>query len=172
MAELPEENICEESVFTSIYQKCSKDLYQYLYYRYGETIDPTDKTQESFIKLWEQCAKLTVATARAYLFKIAKNLTLNELKHNKVVLRHREQGQKNYTHENPEFLFEEKEYSKKFQQALAELTEEQRVAFMMNRVEGKKHQEIAEMLGVSRKVVEYRIYSAFDQLKKVIEGFS
>ncbi|MGB5428168.1 RNA polymerase sigma factor, partial [Eudoraea sp.] len=51
------------------------------------------------------------------------------------------------------------------------LSGEQRVAFMLNKVEGKKHEEIAEMLGITRKVVEYRIYTAFNILKKDLEGF-
>ena len=51
------------------------------------------------------------------------------------------------------------------------VTEEQRVAFLLNKVEGKKHAEIAELLGVTRKVVEYRIYSAFNILKKELEAF-
>ena len=172
MAKPLDDNICEEHIFSRIYQKCAKDLYQYLYYRYGEKTDPSDKTQEAFVKLWEHCAKVTLSSARSYLFKIANNLTLNELKHQKVVLRHQKQITKNYTNESPDFLMEEEEYARTFQEALANLTEEQRVAFMLNRVEGKKHQEIADMLGISRKVVEYRIYSAFTQLKKVLEGFS
>ena len=54
---------------------------------------------------------------------------------------------------------------------LGNLNEEQRVAFLLNKVEGKKHSEIAELLGVTQKVVEYRIYSAFNILKKEFEGF-
>ena len=162
------ENVCQEQIFSRIYQKYAKDLYRYLYYRYGESLNPADKAQEAFVKLWEHCAKVTIETAKSYLFKIANNLTLNEIKHQKVVLRYQQQNPKTSTVETPEFLMQEEEYKKRFQQAISNLSEEQRVAFMLNRVEGKKHQEIAEMLGVSRKVVEYRIYSAFTQLKKVL----
>ena len=66
---------------------------------------------------------------------------------------------------------EQDQYYQKYQQALANLSEEQRTAFMLSKVEKKKHKEIAEMLGVTQKVVEYRIYSAFDQLKKELENF-
>jgi RNA polymerase sigma-70 factor (ECF subfamily) len=41
---------------------------------------------------------------------------------------------------------------------------------MLNRVEGKKHKEIAELLGISRKAVEKRIYSALKQLRQDIDG--
>ena len=96
---------------------------------------------------------------------------LNEVKHQKVVLNYQSESPKEYDNENPEFLLEKEQYYKKYQQALAKLSEEQRTAFMLNKVEGKKHEEIAQLLGVTRKVVEYRIYSAFDQLKKELENF-
>ena len=58
-----------------------------------------------------------------------------------------------------------------YQKVLGKLSEEQRVAFLLNKAEGKKHQEIADELGVTKKVVEYRIYSAFKQIKEELEGF-
>jgi RNA polymerase sigma-70 factor (ECF subfamily) len=96
---------------------------------------------------------------------------LNEIKHQKVVLRYQKESPKTYTSENPEFLMEKDEYLKKYQSVLGGLTEAQRVAFLLNKVEGKKHEEIATMLGLTRKVVEYRIYSAFKALKEGLEGF-
>ncbi len=52
---------------------------------------------------------------------------------------------------------------------MEELTEEQRVTFLLNRIEGKKHKEIAEMLGISQKAVEKRIYTAFKIIKEKVE---
>jgi RNA polymerase sigma-70 factor (ECF subfamily) len=66
---------------------------------------------------------------------------------------------------------EKEQYLQSYQKALSKLTEEQRVAFTLSKIEGKKQQEIADMLGVTKKVVEYRIYSAFKILKDEIKGF-
>ena len=76
-----------------------------------------------------------------------------------------------HTNENPEFLMQESEYNDKLQKALANLTEPQRVAFMMNRVEGKRFKEIAELLDISTKAVEKRIYGALEKLRKDIYRF-
>ena len=165
------EDICDESLFARIYNKYAQSLHDFLYYKYGEKLNPGDKAQDAFAKLWENCKKVTVEKAKSFLYTVANNLMLNEVKHQKVVLRYQSESPKSYTHENPEFLLEKEEYYKKYQQALSNLSEEQRVAFMLNKVEGKKHEEIAQLLGVTRKVVEYRIYSAFDQLKKELENF-
>ena len=64
---------------------------------------------------------------------------------------------------------EEQQFMQRFEKALNALPEGQRIAFMLNRVEGKKHQEIAEMLGISRKAVEKRIYTALDKLREEIK---
>lgn len=165
------EDICDQNVFSSIYNKYAKELHDYLYYKFGDRLNPNDKAQEAFVKLWENCKKVRPSSARAYLYKVANNMMLNEIKHQKVVLRYQQEKPKAHTNEDPEFLMEEEEYLKKYEAALSNLTEEQRVAFLLNKVEGKKHGEIAEMLGVTRKVVEYRIYSAFDALKSALEGF-
>ncbi len=165
------ENICEERVFERIYNKYSKDLHDFLYYKYGEQFNPNDKVQDAFIKLWDNCKKVTLSKAKSFLFTVASNMVLNDIKHQKVVFRHQQTKPKHYTNETPEFILEKEQFLHKYESVLANLKEEQRVAFLLNKVEGKKHSEIAEMLGVTKKVVEYRIYCAFTILKNELEGF-
>ncbi len=109
--------------------------------------------------------------AKSYLFTIANNLTLNAYAHQKVVLRYREKKQKTHTDESPQFVLEEKEYMIRLQNAIANLTEAQRVAFLLNRIDGKRHKEIAELLGISTKAVEKRIYGAVKKIKEEITEF-
>lgn len=163
-------NICNEQIFAKIYEKYSASLFQFIYYKYGEKVDPEDKVQEAFVKLWQNCEDTPPEKAKSFLFTIANNLTLNEIKHQKVVLKFQETKPKTDTKESPQFILEEKEYLKKLENALANLPEGQREAFMLNRVEGKRHQEIADLLGISRKAVEKRIYSALETLRKEIDG--
>jgi RNA polymerase sigma-70 factor (ECF subfamily) len=165
------ENVCDEIIFKGLYNKYAAELHDYLYYKYGEQCNPKDKAQDAFIKLWENCKKVLLTTARGFLYKVASNMVLNDIKHQKVVLRYQQEKPQAHTIENPEFLMEKEQYFKMYQQALAKLSEDQRVAFMLNKVEGKKHEEIAQLIGVTRKVVEYRIYSAFSILKTELENF-
>ncbi len=165
------ENICKENVFSDIYQKYSKDLYTYLYFKFGNQVEINDKIQEAFIKLWNNCKKVAPNKARAFLFKISKNMILNEIKHQNVVLKYQQIKPMGHTNENPEFLLEEKQFLQRYQLALSKLTEEQRVAFLLNKVKGKKPLEIAEMLGVTRRVIENRIFVAYKKLRKEIKEF-
>lgn len=162
--------ICDEKVFSSVYEEYADDLHNYLYYKYGERFNPSDKVQEAFVKLWNNCKEVTTEKAKGFVFMVAKNMMLNEIKHQKVVLNYEKtKPTKDYTNENPEFLLEKEQFNLKFQHVLAKLTEEQRTAFLLSKVEGKKHKEIAEMLGITQKVVEYRIYSAFKIIREYIK---
>jgi RNA polymerase sigma-70 factor (ECF subfamily) len=163
-------HVCEEQLFSKIFRTNSNDLFNFLRYKYGEGLSPRDKVQEAFVTLWNNCKKVPPEKAKSFLFTTANNLMLNEIKHQKVVLKHREVKPKGHTNENPEFLMEESEFMQKYEAALAKLSEAQRVAFLLNKAEGKRHKEIAEMLGISRKAVEKRIYGALTKLRKDIDG--
>jgi len=162
-------SVCDEQIYSSIYNDYSNDLHNYLYYKYGDQFNPNDTVQDAFVKLWNNCKEVTLEKAKGYVFMIAKNMILNNIKHQKVVLKHQQVKPKYYTNENPEFLLEKEQFLQKYQRALSKLTEEQRVVFLLNKTEGKKHQEIADLLDITKKVVEYRIYSAFKIIKAEIK---
>ena len=162
-------NTCNSNVFSELFKKHSKNLHDFLYYKFGEQYNPKDKVQDAFIKLWDNCAKVPPEKAKSFLFTTANNLTLNAVAHKKVVLKFEKRPQKNSTNLSPEFLLEEKQYNEKLQKALTNLTEAQRVAFLMNRAEGKRFKEIAAILDISVKAVEKRIYGALKKLRQDID---
>lgn len=162
------QHICEESLFRRVFQAHSKDLYNFLYYKYGADNHPEDLMQEAFAKLWDNCKRVSADKARAFLFTVANNQMLNELARKKTVLNYQKEEQITLTNQSPHYILEENEYMNRLQKAIEELSEEQRVAFLLNRVEGKKHREIAEILGISQKAVEKRIYNALENLQQKI----
>lgn len=163
------EDVCKEAIFAQIYNKWAEQLHNFLYYKYGHQINPEDKVQEAFMKLWQNCKEVPIDKAKSFLFTVGNNLTLNAIKHQKVVLKYQQEKPKSHTNETPEFLMQEDQFLKKLQNALEKLPEGQRTAFMMNRVEGMRHKEIAEILGISQKAVEKRIYTALEKLREDIE---
>ena len=73
-----------------------------------------------------------------------------------------------YKPETPEFIIEEKEFDLKLQSVIQKLKPEQRVVFLLHRVEKKKYKEIAEELEISIKTVEKRIHDALLFLRSEI----
>lgn len=163
------QNICDKLRFSKLYNKYAQSLSNILLYKYGDLLNPADKVQEAFIKLWENCAKIKPETAKSYLYTAANNMMLNEVKHQKVIFKHQEVKPKDYTNETPEFVLRKKEFLGRFELVLSKLKEEERAAFLLNKVDGKTHKEVAEILGITKKVAEHRIYAAFNKLKKELE---
>jgi len=162
------QNICDKIYFSKVYELYAQTLTTILIYKYGDLLNPGDKVQEAFIKLWENCAKVAPEAAKTYLYTTAKNMMLNEVKHHKVVLKYQEVKPLDYTNETPEFVLRKKEFLVRFERALAALPDDERVAFLLSKVDGKTHKDIAALLGVTKKVVEHRIYAALKTLKMQI----
>lgn len=168
---MPEENLCNEKVFNGFYMKHSRDLYNFMYYRSGDDAQASDYMQEAFIKIFENCGKIDFSKAKSYLFTTANNLFLNVVKHRKVKLEYAQNNPSvEATKEDPQFLLQEKEYMAQLQEAISNLTPPQREVFLLNRIDGKKYREIAEMLNISEKAVEKRMMGALKKLRATIEN--
>lgn len=163
-------NTCDEIIFSKFFKSHVKALRNFLYYKFGNKNQAEDVAQEAFIKLWQNCASVPIEKAKSYIYTIANNSTLNEIAHQKVVLKY----EKNFTgvdrtNESPEYLLEEKQFQSKLLKAIENLNEKQRVAFLMHRIDKKKYSEIAEALDISVKAVEKRIHLALLNLRKEID---
>jgi RNA polymerase sigma-70 factor (ECF subfamily) len=169
MKKTKEEDICNEDVYQNIYFKHSQELFKFYSYKYPHIRGMEDIIQDSFIKLWNYCAKIEINKARAFLYKVVNNAVLNDIKHLKVVRKYEQEPTISSNNITPTHVLEEKEFHNRLQYAIDHLSESQRVAFLMNRIDGKKHQEIADELGISKKAVEKRIYGALTQLRKTIK---
>ena len=163
-------NVCEEHIFSSIFKDNSKTVFNYIYYKFGNEEKAHDAVQEAFVKLWENCAKVTPEKAKSYLYTVANNLYLNVIKAEKVRLKYADQYSNSINQESPEYVLEEKQFQKKLDDALNSLPENQRTTFLLNRIDGKKYSEIAEMEGVSVKAIEKRMHLALKTLREKIEG--
>ncbi|MGD1945734.1 MAG: RNA polymerase sigma factor [Croceivirga sp.] len=163
-------NVCEEHIFSSIFKTNSKTVFNYIYYKFGNEEKANDAVQEAFVKLWENCAKVPSEKAKSYLYTVANNLYLNVLKAEKVRLKYADQHSKSIDKESPEYILEEKQFQKKLETALNALPENQRTTFLLNRIDGKKYSEIAEMEEVSVKAIEKRMHLALKSLRVKIDG--
>lgn len=168
----PSKGICDENIFSKFFKDNVKSIRNYLYFKYGNEEQSNDMAQEAFIKLWENCADVPPEKAKSFLYTVANNATLNQIAHQKVVLNYSKNNSLNdRTNINPEFILEEDQFKIKLEKAISNLTEGQRTAFLLNRIEGKKYAEIAIMLDISVKAVEKRIHGALLSLRTNIEQF-
>ena len=161
------ESLCEEKIYSSFFNNHSKALYNYIYYKCGKANLAQDIVQEAFLKIWQNCSTILMETAKAYVYKTAGNLLLNQFKHDQVVLKFEQKKSQGQSQESPEFLLEQKEFKIRLEQAISNLPEKQRVVFLMSRIDKKTYKEIASILGISKQAVEKRMYNALDSLRKI-----
>lgn len=168
---LSDKSVCQDHIYKKIYNDNASNLHHYIYYKCGNSDKAADIVQEAFIKLWHNCAKVPVEKATSFLYKVTNNLFLNDVAHEKVKLKYQEEKKhiatstdNDFTEENPDEVF-----MKQLEGAIQNLSEAQREAFLMNRIEGKKYAEIAEILGISVKAVEKRIGKALQSLRNQLK---
>lgn len=160
-------SVCQEEVFRSVFSAYSESLINFIYYKSGDYSGAEDLMQDAFAKLWKDCAKVTVEKAKSFLYTITNNAFLNQVKHKKIVLKFEKRGHSQLNQESPQYLLEEAEFKAKLEKAIATLPEDQRVVFLMNRIDKMKYREIAEHLGLSIKAIEKRMHKALVELRKV-----
>ena len=156
-----------EKTFNKVYQEWVQPLYKYAFYQTKDKQSAEDLVQEAFTKYWHKMANINEGKEKSYLYKSIRNLWLNKIEHQKVVMKFETASKRSSQVHSPEFLLEMKEFRAKLHLAISNLSDGQREVFLMNRIDGLKYREIAERLEISQKAVEKRMSQALLQLRKI-----
>ncbi|MCA1764034.1 MAG: RNA polymerase sigma factor [Cryomorphaceae bacterium] len=150
------------------------DLYytsirNFLYFKTSQAEFSEDIAQDAFVKLWETRRKIDKTSIKAYLYTIANNLAINQLKRNQLKYKFLNLQTERRDDMSPEYLLEMQEFDEKLQNTLAKIPDGAREVFLMNRIEGLKYHEIADRLGLSMKAVEKRMSRALAIIREEIK---
>lgn len=151
--------------FDRIFLDWYSQLRNYIYYKSGDMQVAEDIVQDTFLKIWERKESIRYVTVKPLLYKIAGNLFLNRVDHQKVLLKFESDHYINEYSDPPDFELEMKEFDEQLQKSLSLMDEKNRVVFLMNRIDDLTYREIAGNLGLSEKAVEKRMGKAISFLK-------
>ncbi len=160
--------VCKHEIFKKLYFIYAKDLKSFLIFKFQNPQQAEDITQDAFIKLWENCKKVSFTKAKSFLYTVANNAFLNIKKHEQVKLNHQKTITKITTNESPEYVLIEKEFYQKLKTVIYNLPKKQKEVFLMNRIDKLKYREIALKLNISVKAVEKRMHLALKVVRKEI----
>ena len=148
--------------FNSLYKRYAPDVYRFALYLSGERGDAEDITSETFVRAWTAPEPIEMATAKGYLFTIARNLFLQGLrrKSRHVALDVVPEGVLRERGASPYVQAEGKEELQSVLAQLQGLPEVSRAALLMRALDGMAYEEIARALGISLASVKVKIHRA------------
>lgn len=151
--------------FEQVFDLYYEPIRNFLYYKCSDAELSEDVAQDAFVKLWETRDRLDKSSLKAYLYTIAGNLLINQLKRNQLKYKFLNLQSDQSDKQAPDYLIEMKEFDQKLQDALAKIPDGAREVFLMNRIDDLKYHEIAERLGLGVKAVEKRMSKALAILR-------
>lgn len=164
-----------EKAFNLYYERVV--IYVYRYCRDWSAAE--NLAQDTYITFWENLSKVDQnRTPLPYLLLVAKNKTINYLNREIIRTKHKTQLQKQELLVSARALecstmtevhFREIELI--VNKSMSLMPGKTKEFFQMSRYECKKNEEIAEIMGVSVKTVEYRIMSALRILRKNLKDY-
>ncbi|MGD0341263.1 MAG: sigma-70 family RNA polymerase sigma factor [Bacteroidales bacterium] len=155
--------------FDQIFLEWYYPLRNSMYYKTGNMQAAEDLVQDTFLKIWERKETINPETVKSFMYKIANNLFLNKVEHEKVSFRFVTEYSGSDLSNSPDFELEMKDFDRRLQNSLADLDEKSRSVFLMNRIDELTYAQIADNLGLSVKAVEKRISKAIAFLKERLD---
>ncbi len=164
-------SLCEDRTYQEVHQTHAKSLQNFLFYKCGDLEQAKDFAQEAFIRLWNNCSKVTFEKVKSYLFTIGNRLFLDNYDHQKVVLKfeYRQNRSEAQLETNPEFIYQHDEFKERLEVAVSSLPEKQRSVFLLSRIDKMKNKEIAVTLDISVKMVEKHISNSLKNLRDQLD---
>jgi len=162
-----ENNDVEKLAFSRLYAQHFKTFTLLALQYVKDVIVAENIVQDAFLKFWEAPFTLDNPDAiKSYFGKIIINNSLNHLKREKSLQRHHDQIGKSITEQDVYEKLYESELMIRIHREVAQLPAQCRKVFTMNRFDGLKYREIAELLNISERTVENHIAYALKALRK------
>lgn len=131
-----------------------------------------DIVQNIFLRLWQQRKDLQIhSSLRSYLITQVQNMSLNQLRHNRVKARYESELHETILSLSPEEHMLYSELNTAFDSTLSQMDPVLRETLLLSRDEKLKYPEIANRLDISVRTVEDRISKAMKFLRNNLRDF-
>lgn len=168
--------IDNQTAFKIVYDRYKVMVYTVALHYLQNTEDAEEITQDVFVQLYHSLDKFkNNSSAKTWIYRITINKCLDFIKHKNSKKRFFIFGQKSNNEfeiqnssnfEHPGILLEQKENSKILFSVINELSENQKTAFILSKLDGMSNPEISEIMQLSISSVESLIFRAKATLKE------
>lgn len=174
----------EESLLLQALKRGDKKSFEQFFHRYYPLLcayarrfvnmsDAEEVVQDVFATFWEKRESLLVnSSLNAYLFRMVYHRILNKLAKEDAMQR----ADERFCQDMNDLLYDEEPFSleelqQRISDALDALPPTYREAFMLYRLQGMECKQIAAQLGVSDKLVYYRVQQAVKLLEQDLKDY-
>lgn len=162
-----------ERLLRQLSERYRLPLTAYFARRVGSRSEAEDLTQEVFLRMVRRIELENVENVEAFVFRTAVNLLRDRSRRDKSQTERKTEFANLHPDVDdlsPERVFDSRQSLNHVIAVLEELDERTRDAFILHRLEGMKHAQIAELLGVSVSSVEKYIIKALSLLTQRSAG--
>jgi RNA polymerase sigma-70 factor (ECF subfamily) len=164
----------DQAALAELIRRHQNRLYQVAYRLLRDPLEAEDALQEVFLKVVEHAHRFQPqASVRAWLHRITANHCLNLLRrrHPQESLDQDDAPALASAGATPLEALEERDLSRRLEQLLAALPENQRRALVLKRFAGLSYQEIGEEMDLSPQAVDGLLKRARQFLKKALQDY-
>lgn len=152
--------------FLKAYDEYADAIFRHIYFRLFDRTKAEDIMQDTFCKTWEYISsrETEIENIRAFLYRVANNLIVDEFRKKKVVSLDEleEQGFTISESQKESNTFE----IKAFQKALDSLEKKHQSVIIMRFIDELSLEEISSVLGKSQNTISVRIHRAMTKLRE------
>ena len=161
----------DRSAFEGLFRRHRDRMVAYAGRYVRERAKAEELAQEIFVKVYTTKSYEAQGTFTSWLYRVATNVCLNEVRrpeHRQKFTEYEEQAEQ----ATPESALIEKELGVRLEVALDALPDKQRAAFIMARMDGLRHDEIAAVLSTTVPAVKSLIHRALLSLRRAASSSS
>ncbi len=160
-------SICKEDIFKKLFESCQPSVQRFLRSKGLSLEASADLAQDAFVRLWNNCKKVSEDKALSYLFTVANNLIIDSARRDKTKQKYLSGLKINHENMDPEYQLRMVDFKSKLESTIESMTNGSREVFLMSRFNDMSYKEIAAALDLSVKAVEKRMSIA---LKHLVEN--
>lgn len=163
----------DQNAFQEIYQRYWYKLFQVARRKVLFDEDAEEIVQDIFVDLWERREQLLINDLSKFLFKAVKYQLLDYLK--AQIVRQSYQNSNQLFNQDTDTQTEEQLALKDLNEAILtgidHLPSKTQEIFRLNRLEGKSAKEIAALLQIPERTIEYHITQALRTMRSYLKDF-
>lgn len=163
----------DEGAFAEIFSRYDRRIYRFILKMVKDNSIATDVTQEVFIRIWTKREQLSeVHNMEAYIFTIASNLTLNQIKKRLRERQVREKLQAQWRQNkssDADNLLLLHDCETLVSKVVEQLPPQQKRIYRLSREEGLNYEEISQTMKISPNTVRNHLVKALQTIRIYIE---